>query len=195
VLPEKITCEEKKMSENKILGIVGSPRRGANTETLIDQVLKEAMEAGAAAEKLVLSEMNIQPCRACNACQRTGKCVNDDDFASTLEKMRDSSIRVLGTPVYWWGPTAQMKAVIDRWYGVERNLFRGKRIILAVASGGGSSYSRLTVDMLESIIPYLGMKHIATLKAPGTSGPDSVKRDTALLNKAQATGNMAVKEL
>ena len=183
------------MSENKVLGIVGSPRRGANTETLIDQVLKGAMEAGAAAEKLVLSEMNIQPCRACNACHDAGKCVIDDDFASTLEKMKDSHVWVLGTPVYWWGPTAQMKAFIDRWYGVERTLFRGKRIILAVSSGGGSSYSRLTVDMLESIIPYLGMKHIATLKAPGTSGPDSVKRNMSLINTAWTTGNEAVKDL
>lgn len=183
------------MSENKVLGIVGSPRRGGNTETLIDQVLKGAMEAGAAAERLVLSEMDIQPCRACNTCHSTGTSVIDDDFASTLEKMRESSVWALGTPVYWWGPTAQMKAFIDRWYGVERPLFRGKRIILAVSSGGGPSYSRLTVDMLELIIPYLGMKHVATLKAPGTSGPDSVKRDTALLNEARATGREAVKEL
>ena len=86
-----------------------------------------------------------------------------------------------------------MKAFIDRWYGVERALFRGKRVILAVASGGGSSYSRLTVDMFESIIPYLGMKHVATLLAPGTSGPDSVKRDTTLLDKAMAAGKEVVR--
>ena len=77
------------MSENKVLGIVGSPRRGANTETLIDKVLKGAMEAGAVAEKLVLSEMDIRPCRACNACHNTGKCVINDDFAPTLEKMKE----------------------------------------------------------------------------------------------------------
>jgi len=183
------------MSETMVLGIVGSPRRGANTETLIDQVLKGAEEAGAVTEKLLLSETNIQPCRACNACQNTGKCVIDDDFASTLEKMKQSRVWVLGTPVYWWGPTAQMKAFIDGWYGVDRALFRGKEIILAVSSGGGSSYAQLTLEMLESIVPYLGMKHIATLQAPGTSGRESVKRNTALMNKARATGSEAVKEL
>ena len=57
-----------KMSQKKVLGIVGSPRRGANTETLIDQVLKGAEESGALTEKIVLSEMNVKPCRACNAC-------------------------------------------------------------------------------------------------------------------------------
>jgi multimeric flavodoxin WrbA len=183
------------MSEAMVLGIVGSPRRGANTETLVDQVLRGAEEAGAVTEKLLLGEMNIQPCRACNACQKTGECVIDDDFASALEKMRRSRVWVLGTPVYWWGPTAQMKAFIDRWYGVDRALYRGKGVILAVSSGGGSSYARLTVEMLESIVPYLGMKRLATLQAPGTSGPESVKRDTALMNKARTTGSEAVKAL
>ena len=177
------------MSENKILGIVGSPRRGGNTETLIDQVLRGAEDAGGFAEKIVLSEINVQPCRACNACHNTGKCVIDDDFASTLEKMKENKIWVLGTPVYWWGPTAQMKAFIDRWYGVDRAHFRGKSVILAISSGGGPSYSRLTVEMLESIIPYLGMNHIATLQAPGTSGLGSVKRDKTLMNKAMTIGH------
>ena len=183
------------VSETKALGIVGSPRRGANTETLVDEVLRGAAEAGAAVEKLILSEMDIRPCRACNGCRGTNMCVIEDDFASVLGRMGESAVWVLGTPVYWWGPTAQMKAFIDRWYGVERSLFRGKRVVLAVPSGGGSSYSRLTVEMLESIIPYLGMSHVATLRAAGTSGPDSVKRDRALSDKARAAGREAVEGL
>ena len=181
--------------KTKALGIVGSPRRGANTDTLVEQVLKGATEAGAVAEKLLLGEMNIQPCRACNACQNTGRCVIEDDFASTLEKMKESDVWVLGTPVYWWGPTAQMKAFIDRWYGVDRAVFRGKRVVLVVPSGGGSYYARQTVEMLESIIPYLGMRHVATLQTPGTSGPDSARRNTSLMSKARETGIEVVKGL
>ena len=183
------------MSELKALGIVGSPRRGANTETLVDEVLRGAEEAGASVEKLVLSEMEIRPCRACDGCRGTDSCVIDDDFPSALERMAESGVWVLGTPVYWWGPTAQMKAFIDRWYGVERALFRGRRIVLAVPSGGGSSYARLTAEMLESIIPYLGMRHVATLRTPGTSGPDSVSRNAALLKEARAAGREAVRGL
>ena len=182
-----------KMSQKKVLGIVGSPRRGANTETLIDQVLKGAEESGALTEKIVLSEMNVKPCRACNACQRTGKCVIDDDFSSILENMKESSIWVLGTPVYWWGPTAQMKAFIDRWYGVDRVNFRGKEIILTVSSNGGPIYAKLTVDMLESIIPYLGMRRVATMQASGTTGQDYVRNNAALMAKALRTGREVVR--
>ena len=63
------------MTKKKVLGIVGSPRRGANTETIIDQVLMGSEESGALTEKIVLSEMNVNPCRACNECQRTGRDV------------------------------------------------------------------------------------------------------------------------
>jgi len=100
-----------------------------------------------------------------------------------------------GDPRLLVGADRAGEAFIDRWYGVERDLFRGKRIVLAVPSGGGSSYSRLTVEMLESIIPCLGMRHIATLKAPGVSGPGSVKRDKALANEARAAGMEAVRGL
>lgn len=179
------------MKEKKVLGIVGSPRKGANTDTLVEQVLKGASEKGVSIEKLVLSEMDIKPCTACDACKNTKKCVIADDFASILEKMKESSVWVLGTPVYWWGPTAQMKAFIDRWYGVDRSVFRGKGIVLVVPSGGGSYYARQTVEMLEAIIPYLGMRHIATLQT-GTSGRDSANKDTSLMNKAQRIGGEAV---
>jgi hypothetical protein len=82
-----------------------------------------------------------------------------------------------------------MKAFIDRWYGIDRGVFRGCGVVLVVPSGGGSVYARQTVEMLESIIPYLGMRCIATLQAPGTSGLGSVKRDKMLMNKALTIGH------
>ncbi len=188
-------CEDIMMigTEARVLGVVGSPRRGGNTETLVDEVLRGAEEEGGHTEKAVLSEMNVQPCRACDACSRLGRCVIEDDMAALLENMKASRVWVLGTPVYWWGPTAQMKAFIDRWYGVDRATFRGKGIVLVVPSGGGAIYARQTVEMLESIIPYLGMRHIRTIQAPGTSGPGSVNRNEALMNRVRATGREAVK--
>ncbi|MCW4011768.1 MAG: flavodoxin family protein [Candidatus Bathyarchaeota archaeon] len=177
--------------KQKVLGIVGSPRRGANTETLVDQVLKGSEESGAAVEKIILSEMNIKPCNACNGCQKTGTCTHDDDFNSVLEKMKESSVWVMGTPVYWWGPTAQMKAFIDRWYGIDRSVFRGKRIVYTIPSGGGPYYAKQLVEMLESLIPYLGMEHIATLQT-GTSGMDSVKNNNSLMKQALDAGRKAV---
>jgi multimeric flavodoxin WrbA len=84
-----------------VLGIVGSPRRGGNTETLVDEVLRGAEEAGALVEKVILSKLDIGPCRACDACQDTGECVQRDDMPALLEQMEHSQVWVLGTPIYW----------------------------------------------------------------------------------------------
>ena len=123
-----------------VLGIVGSPRRGANTETLLDSVLAGAVEGGAAITKVVLSELNIAPCRACNKCQREGSCIHDDDMDALVELMEKSDVWVFGTPIYWWGPSAQFKAFIDRWYGVDQRIFQGKQVILTIPMGGGNGH-------------------------------------------------------
>jgi multimeric flavodoxin WrbA len=90
------------------------PAKRRDSETILDEVLRGAVEAGATSEKVVLSDFNVRPCRACNACSRTRVCIQDDDMAMIVEKMDASRIWVLTTPVYWWGPTAQMKTFIDR---------------------------------------------------------------------------------
>jgi len=179
-----------------VLGIVGSPRRSGNTETLIDEVLAGAREVGAEIKKFILNEMDIRPCRACNACTKDKKCIQHDDFHSLLKEMERSDIWVLGTPVYWWGPTAQFKAFVDRWYSVERAIFSGKRVVLTVPFGGGAtSYARHTVGILEDIIPYLNMRHIATILAPGVHRPGAVRSDDKIMTAAHNAGNEAVRSL
>jgi NAD(P)H-dependent FMN reductase len=121
----------------RMLGIVGSSRRGGNTETLVDEVLRGAEEAGALVEKVILSELDIAPCRACDTCRRTGSCVQQDDMPAVMEQMRRSSVWVLGTPVYWWGPTAQFKAFLARWYvgGDVISRREGQRVIVVIPLG------------------------------------------------------------
>jgi multimeric flavodoxin WrbA len=179
-----------------ILGIIGSPRRKGNTETLVDEVLAGAKEAGATTIKFILDEMDIRPCRACNACVKKKECVQKDDFHSLVEKMQKSDVWILGTPVYWWGPTAQFKAFIDRWYSVSRTTFSGKRIILTIPFGGGAtSYARHTVGILEDIIPYLNMTHIATILAPGSHRHGAVRSDDKAMAAARNAGEIAIRDL
>ncbi len=176
--------------ENKhVLGIVGSPRRQGNTETLVDAILASAVEQGATSEKVILNELDIAPCQACNGCQRTGKCVHDDDMKKLLPLMEKSEVWVLGTPIYWWGPTAQFKTFIDRWYGVDQRKFQGKQIIAAIPMGGGDeNYAQHTIGMIKDICNYLGMKYLETVVAAGMNGRSSVRENTRVLESARAAG-------
>lgn len=176
----------------RVLGIVGSPRLGGNTDILVDEVLAGAEEAGASIEKVILNEMNIKPCQACNNCYKTGECLQKDDMSALLEKMAQSELWVLGTPVYWWGPTAQFKAFLDRWYHPKHQEFKGKRVILVIPLGGGHErYARHTVGILLDVLDYLNMELVETVLAPGFNRRGEVRNDTKLLTKAHYSGREA----
>lgn len=177
-------------SEKRIIGIVGSPRRNGNTEIIVDSIIEGAEEGGAVSQKIILRDLQIGPCKACNSCTKTGLCIQKDDMENLLNQMFDSDVWILGTPVYWWGPTAQFKAFLDRWYSVnDRSQFKGKEIILVIPSGGsGEHYVGPTKDILERIIPYLGMNHVRTILASGIGKKGAVENHPDLLDSARQTG-------
>jgi len=99
----------------KVIGIVCSPRKKGNTEILISRALEGAMEAGAEeTEIILLSGKHINPCDACDSCKKTGECHIDDDMQAIYPKLLEADGIIIGTPVYFWGVTAQAKALIDR---------------------------------------------------------------------------------
>jgi multimeric flavodoxin WrbA len=184
-----------------VLGIVGSPRRQGNTAVLVDEVLQGAQEAGAQVEKVLLARLKIAPCTACDACQETGECVFRDDMAGLLDKMRRSQIWVLGTPVYWWGPSAQFKAFVDRWYSTvflpaDREIFRAKRVILAIPLGDSSvEAARHTVGMLTDALRYCQSNLIAVILAPGVNDPGQVRNHPQVLATARQAGRDALADV
>ena len=186
----------KGITHSPVLGIVGSPRRGGNTETLVDEVLRGAEEAGAPVDKVILSQLDIAPCRACDACRRTGRCVQQDDMPTVMEQMMRSGVWVLGTPVYWWGPTAQFKAFLDRWY--ERapviSQREGQRAILVIPfEDKDQGTARHVVGMLEDALAYLKLELFATVLAPGVLHRGDVREHSSVLALAYRAGQEAVK--
>ena len=98
----------------KVLGIAGSPRRDGNTDHLLNQVMAGASSQGAETKTVILSELNIAPCRHCDGCIKTGKCVVDDDMQWLHLDLREADRIVLASPIFFMGVTAQTKAMIDR---------------------------------------------------------------------------------
>lgn len=179
-----------KNESRTVLGIVGSPRRNGNTEILVDEVLAAAEEHGAIAHKVILSKMDIGPCRACDACRKTGKCVQKDDMEELVTKMKNSDVLVLGTPVYWWGPTGQFKAFLDRWYGVhDQGIFKEKETVLVIPleDTTESSYNPI-LNMFKGIMDYLHMNHVATVLAPGVLEKGAVRDHQEFIDNAREIG-------
>jgi NAD(P)H-dependent FMN reductase len=112
-----------------------------------------------------------------------------------LEKMERSQVWVLGTPVYWWGPTAQFKAFLDRWYGTEYVMFKGRRVILTIPlEDTDASTARHTVGMLTDALAYLKAELFATVLAPGVLDRGKVREHPNVLETARRTGREAIEK-
>lgn len=131
----------------KILGIAGSPRRG-NTDVLVKEALKGAEEVdGVAAEFMSLAELDIKGgCKACYSCKKPFSmelmCRGyRDDVNQIFRKIIEADGIILGSPVYWGGPSGLLKAVLDRSMSVEddfpfRNKVGGVVVVSSSVHGG-----------------------------------------------------------
>jgi hypothetical protein len=99
----------------KVLGIMGSPRMGGNSDLLLDAALKGAEAEGADCRKVVLQRMDLHPCRHCDGCLRTqGRCVVQDEMQTLYEPLRTADRIIIASPTFFMSLTAQTKAMIDR---------------------------------------------------------------------------------
>jgi multimeric flavodoxin WrbA len=191
VIPLFLGDTNLKKEPRVVFGIVGSPRRNGNTEILVDEVLKAAEENGASAQKVILSKLDISPCRACDVCRKTGKCVQQDDMVELFAQIEKSDVLVLGTPVYWWGPTAQFKAFLDRWYSVyDQGIFKEKETVLVIPleDTTESTYNPI-LAMFKAIMEYLHMTHVATVLAPGVHERGAVRDHQEFIDSAREIGS------
>ena len=98
----------------KVLGIYGSPRKGGNSDQLLDKALEGARSAGAETTSIYARELKMSGCLECGGCDKTGKCVVEDDMQSVYPLLKDSDIIFLASPIFFYGVPAQAKALIDR---------------------------------------------------------------------------------
>ncbi|MDY6988062.1 MAG: NAD(P)H-dependent oxidoreductase [Thermodesulfobacteriota bacterium] len=97
-----------------VLGLQGSPRIKGNTSILLTEFLGEAERIGANTCCIDVSRKDISPCQECGNCEKKGYCPIDDDMQQIYPLLRRAEIIVMATPVFFYGPTAQLKALIDR---------------------------------------------------------------------------------
>ncbi len=97
-----------------VLGLQGSPRIKGNTSLLLSSFLNEAEALGARTLHLDVARRNISPCLECGNCEKEGMCPLDDDMQRIFPLLWQAHLVVMATPVFFYGPTAQMKALIDR---------------------------------------------------------------------------------
>jgi multimeric flavodoxin WrbA len=98
----------------RLLGIMGSPRIGGNTDLLLDEAIKGAREAGAEVERLVVASLEIAACKEDYGCLEDGNCVIRDDMYGVYPKLLGADRIIVASPIFFYGLTSQLKALVDR---------------------------------------------------------------------------------
>jgi len=175
----------------KILGVSFSPRKEGNTVALLKEVLTAAKKDGAEVELYSVAGKNIQPCDGCWGCMKAGKCHIKDDTAELLDKMVAVDGIIFGTPIYFWGMTAQAKAVIDRTISLNqpgRNL--NNKVCGVVASAGSLGM----VGALKDFSYYIIQRRMlpANQVSAYLMSPDDLKKMPKCLEELNKLGRQMV---
>ena len=101
-----------------ILAVSCSPRKKGATVEVLEEVLKGSKEEGSNVELYSVSGKTLNGCNSCYACSEKGMCVQQDDMNALYSRMIKADGIVFGTPIYYYGMTAQAKAVIDRTFSL-----------------------------------------------------------------------------
>jgi multimeric flavodoxin WrbA len=125
----------------KVLAILGSPRRGGNTETLLDEALRGASDHGGACEKIVLRDLRITPCLEIYQCTEAGICAIKDDMQALFPKIEQAERLILASPVFFYSVSGLAKAMIDRCQSLWVKKYLLKLPVSAVADRRGAFIS------------------------------------------------------
>lgn len=165
----------------KIQIFVGSPRKKGNTSYLAQQLTKGLSEKFQT-EINFLGNLKINPCFDCRNCKKGDFiCTVNDDMQDLYKKMEQSDVMISGTPIYWFGPSAQIKLLIDRlrpYYG--NNGLKGKKAALLLPAGSGDGDCDLTIEMFKRIFEALGIEYLGAATSKAYDIGDAEKDQLAL---------------
>lgn len=177
----------------KVIGFVGSPRKGGNTEVLVKEVLNGAAAAGADTAIFYLNEMNFKGCQACGYCKSNDHCVLDDDLKPVYDEIRQADAVVIGSPVYMGRPTGLTYSFVDRWYaflGPDRTkrLKDGKKVVVIYPQGNpDQELFRANLDSFTTFLKYFfGSPGVVQIIAAGLRERGAVSDE--LLSRAGKAG-------
>lgn len=161
----------------KVLGVVGSKRKSGNTSVLVQRALDAAHKNGMETEIIFLGDYSIGGCTGCEGCQKTYKCIIDDDMQKIYPLLLEAEGIILGSPTYFYNVTSDMKAFIDRCYCLEAFAEDDRSVWLAINEALGGKYAAVvaigeqhseadlgyTAEVMEKSLQALGYRVVESV--------------------------------
>lgn len=162
---------------SKVLLINGSPNEFGCTYTALNEISTVLNKNGVDTDLLYLGKKPIAGCIACGKCSGTGRCVFDDKVNEVLDRLDEYSGIIVGSPVYYAGPTGQLCAFLDRLFYCSESRMAGKLAasVVSCRRGGASA----AFDRLNKYFTICNMHVVGSQYWNQVHGftPDDVRKD------------------
>ena len=173
----------------KIVVLESSPNKNGSSNMLADSFIRGAKEAGHSVQVIDAAHADIHPCIGCIRCGYEGPCVQKDDMETIRRTILDADMMVFVTPLYYYGMSAQLKTLIDRFCAFNSSIQR-KRMKSALLTVAWNS-DNWTFDALEAhyktLVRYLNLKDQGMVLGRGCGTP-SMTKHSGYPEKAYALG-------
>jgi multimeric flavodoxin WrbA len=190
----------------KVLGIFGSPRKGGNTDILLEEALKGAEREGAEVERLHLTDFTITPCKECHGCDQTGECVILDDMQRIYPKLLDADVVILASPIFFYGISAWAKAFVDRCQAFWSRKYlvkdpslgkagkRRKGFFISVGATKGARVFEGAILTAKYFFDVINAKYVGELVFRGIDAKGDILNHPEALQQAYEVGKKLVSE-
>lgn len=189
----------------KILGIYGSPRKQGNSEVILDEILRAAADSGAEIRKIFARDLKMSGCQECGGCEKDGLCVVKDDMQKVYPLLEAADVVVLASPIFFYGLSAQAKALVDRAQALwSRRMLRkprsqwknhesGTGYLVAVGATKGKNLFEGVKYVAKYFYDALDIDYEGGLFYKGLEGKDDAKNSPEILKEAYVFGEKIVK--
>ncbi len=161
----------------KIVVLEGSPNKNGSSNMLAGEFIRGAKEAGYTVGVIDAAHANIHPCTGCIRCGYEGPCSQKDDMEKIREQILSADMMVFVTPLYYYGMSAQLKILVDRFCAFNSSIHR-KNMKSAIISAAWNS-DGWTFEALEShyktLVRYLNLKNMGTVWGKGCGTPSMTR--------------------
>ena len=174
----------------KIVVLEGSPNRNGSTHILADCFRQGAEEAGHTVELIDVAHADIHPCTGCIHCGYEGPCVQKDDVEGIRRKILDADMLVFVTPLYYYGMSAQLKALVDRFCAFNSSIqgkHRKSALIAAAWNSDGWTFEALEAHY-KTLVRYLNLTDMGMVLGKGCGSP-SMTKHSPYTQRAYELGN------
>ena len=177
---------------SKIIVLNGSPRKNGNTEKLVNAFVKGAQSAGHHVKVFSVTDTKVNACTGCDYCVKNdGECVQKDEMQDIYQALYDGDAVVFASPSYYYAWTAQLKAIVDRFYVSDTKSFQlSASAMLVPLAGNPETDAAIAVKHYEIISNQYQWEDKGVILVGNVAGKDDIVGNPALLEAEKLGAKM-----